>query len=118
MISAFYSQSLPLSSLSNISDLLITTINGIPKLILIALSWPSIYCKYYVTKIYYIKIPLFFMSSNSYNVNFNSESNDYMTVIHLSKSSINVHGSYISKIMHINVFLIVLWFKIYDKRYF
>lgn len=58
------------------------------------------------------------MSSNSYSVNFNSESNDYMTVIHLSKSSINVHGSYISNIMHINVFLIVLWFKIYDKRYF
>lgn len=49
IISAFYSQSLPLSSLSNISDLLITTINGIPKLILITLSCPSIYCKYYVT---------------------------------------------------------------------
>lgn len=76
IISAFYSQSLPLSSLSNISDLFITTINGIPKLILITLSCPSIYYKYYVTKIFYIKIPLFFMSSNSYSVNFNSESND------------------------------------------
>lgn len=48
------------------------------------------------------------MSSNSVSVNFNSESNDYITVIHLSKSSINVHGSYISKTMQINVFLIVL----------
>lgn len=50
MISAFYSQSLPLSSLSNISDLLINTISGIPKLILITLSCPSICCTYCVTK--------------------------------------------------------------------